>query len=123
MARLEDGRATLFLADMDTPGIHIERTMDTLDSCFPGGHCVVRFEGLRVPATDILGELGEGFKAAQVRLSPARLTHCMRWLGAARRAHDTAVAYAAERPMFYSRLGDLGMAQQMIADNEIDILA
>src|SRR5213079_416118 len=63
------------------------------------------------------------FRYAQVRLAPARLTHCMRWLGAARRAHETAVGYAADRPMFDTYLGELGMAQQMIADNEIDIMA
>ena len=76
------------------PGIAIERAMDTLDTCFPGGHGVVRFDDLRVPAADVLGEAGQGFRYAQVRLSPARLTHCMRWLGAARRAHDIAVDYA-----------------------------
>jgi acyl-CoA dehydrogenase len=67
MARLEDGRATMFLADMDRPGIEIERTMDSLDRCFVGGHCVVRFRDLRVPAEDVLGELGEGFRYAQIR--------------------------------------------------------
>ena len=87
MARLEDGRATMFLADMAQPEIVIERQMDSLDRCFAGGHCVVRFDNLRVPAADVLGELGEGFRYAQIRLTPARLTHCMRWLGAARRAH------------------------------------
>lgn len=57
----------------------------------------------------------------QVRLGPARMTHVMRWTGAARRAHETAVRYAAERSAFGGRLADLGMAQQMIADNEIDL--
>src|SRR5437763_16603809 len=74
MARGEDGAATMFLADMDRPGIRIERTMDTLDQGFPGGHAVVRFTDLRVPAGDILGEPGRGFRYAQVRLAPARLT-------------------------------------------------
>jgi acyl-CoA dehydrogenase len=58
-----------------------------------------------------------------VRLGPARMTHVMRWLGAARRGHDVAVAQVAERRGFGSRLGDLGMIQKMIADNEIDIAA
>jgi acyl-CoA dehydrogenase len=83
MAKLEDGNATMFVSDMDRPGLTIERSMGSLDSCFPGGHGVVRFDNLRVPAADILGAPGEGFRYAQVRLSPARLTHCMRWLGAA----------------------------------------
>jgi alkylation response protein AidB-like acyl-CoA dehydrogenase len=121
MARLEDGRATLFLCDMARPGIRIERTMDTLDSCFPGGHGVVCFDDLRVPAEDILGEIGEGFKAAQVRLSPARLTHCMRWLGAARRAHDTAVAYTRRRHAFGKALGQHEGVGFGLADNEMDL--
>ena len=121
MARLEDGRATMFLADMDSPGITVERSMDTLDSCFPGGHGVVRFDDLRVPASDILGELGEGFKYAQVRLSPARLTHCMRWLGAARRAHDTAVAYARRRRAFGKTLLEHEGVGFGLADNEMDL--
>ena len=88
MARMEDGSATMFLADMDQPGITVERSMDALDACFTGGHGVVSFNNLRVPAADVLGEVGQGFRYAQVRLAPARLTHCMRWLGQARRAHD-----------------------------------
>jgi acyl-CoA dehydrogenase len=121
MARLEDGRATMFLADMDRPGITVERSMDTLDSCFPGGHGVVRFDDLRVPAADVLGAPGEGFKYAQVRLSPARLTHCMRWLGAARRAHDTAVAYARQRQAFGKPLAAHEGVGFGLADNEMDL--
>jgi acyl-CoA dehydrogenase len=121
MARLDDGRATMFLADMGSPGITVERSMGTLDSCFPGGHGVVRFDELRVPAADILGELGEGFKYAQVRLSPARLTHCMRWLGAARRAHDTAVAYARRRRAFGKLLLEHEGVGFGLADNEMDL--
>ena len=83
MALMEDGSATMFLSDMDRQGIEVERTMDAMDSCFTGGHGVVRLRGLRVPASDVLGELGQGLRYAQVRLAPARLTHCMRWLGQA----------------------------------------
>jgi alkylation response protein AidB-like acyl-CoA dehydrogenase len=71
----------------------------------------------------VLGEPGRGFAQAQVRLVPARLTHCMRWLGAARRAHDIALRHAANRELFGARLGTLGMAQQLIADNEIELAA
>lgn len=115
------GQATMFLADMDQAGITVERSMDALDTCFPGGHGVVRFDGLRVPASDVLGELGQGFKYAQVRLSPARLTHCMRWLGQARRAHDVAVAYAARRQAFGKVLGQHEGVGFMLADNELDL--
>src|SRR5439155_11550172 len=82
--------ATMFLTSMSAPGIHIERVLDTLDQYMTGGHAVVRLDGLRVPETAVLGRVGEGFRYAQARLAPARLTHCMRWLGAARRAHDIA---------------------------------
>ena len=71
----------------------------------------------------VLGEVDQGFAYAQVRLGPARMTHCMRWLGAARRAHDIALERAAERAAVRLTLADLGMVQQMIADNEIDIAA
>lgn len=121
MAKLEDGRATMFLSDMNRPGITVERSMDTMDTCFPGGHGVVQFDNLRVPASDILGELGEGFKYAQVRLSPARLTHCMRWLGAARRAHDVAVDYARKREAFGKPIGHHEGVGFMLADNEFDL--
>ena len=121
MAKLEDGSATMFLSDMDAPGIKVERTMDALDSCFVGGHGVVSFTNLRVPEENILGALGEGFKYAQVRLSPARLTHCMRWLGAARRAHDTTLRYAAQRQAFGKTLGQHEGVGFMLADNEMDL--
>jgi alkylation response protein AidB-like acyl-CoA dehydrogenase len=123
MARLEDGRATMFLTDTDRPGFIVERLMNSMDRCFPGGHAVVRLNNLRIPARDILGAPGEGFKYAQVRLSPARLTHCMRWLGAARRAHDIATDYARRRSAFGKPLGSHEGVSFMLADNEIDLHA
>jgi alkylation response protein AidB-like acyl-CoA dehydrogenase len=121
MAKGEDDQATMFLADMDTPGIEVVRSMDSLDQGFPGGHGVVRFTDLRVPATDILGEPGKGFRYAQVRLAPARLTHCMRWLGAAKRAHAIAAEYARRREVFGQVLGAHEGVGFMLADNEMDI--
>ena len=121
MARAGDAGATMFLSDMRAPGIVVERSMWSLDTCFPGGHGVVRFDDLRVPAADILGELGQGFRYAQVRLSPARLTHCMRWLGAARRAHDIAVDYARRRQAFGRPIGEHEGVGFMLADNELDM--
>lgn len=121
MAKLEGGNPTMFLADMDSPGITVERTIDALDTCFPGGHAVVRFDGLRVPSRDVLGKPGEGLQYAQVRLGSARLTHCMRWLGAARRCHDIATRYTRERNAFGSRLGDHEGVGFMLADNEMDL--
>jgi acyl-CoA dehydrogenase len=122
MAKLEDGSATMFLTDMDRPGINIVRAMDSMDTCFSGGHVVLEFKDLRIPATDVLGELGKGFRYAQVRLAPARLTHCMRWLGQARRAHDIAVDYARERQAFGRTLGKHEGVGFMLADNDMDIM-
>lgn len=121
MAKMEDGSATMFLSDMDRPGIRIERQMDAMDSCFTGGHGVMKFENVRIPATDVLGEIGKGFKYAQVRLAPARLTHCMRWLGQARRAHDIATEYARTRQAFGRALGKHEGVGFMLADNDIDL--
>ncbi|HZH57973.1 acyl-CoA dehydrogenase family protein [Yanghanlia caeni] len=121
MARTEDGNATMFLADMDQPGIRLERNMDAMDSCFTGGHGVLVFDNLYVPEEDILGELGKGFRYAQVRLAPARLTHCMRWLGQARRANDAAVEYASRRHAFGKPLAEHEGVGFMLADNDMDI--
>ena len=121
MARMEDGSATMFLTDMDRTGIRLERSLDAMDRCFAGGHGVLRFEKLRVPATDVLGEIGKGFRYAQVRLAPARLTHCMRWLGQARRAHDEAIAYARQRQAFGKPLAEHEGVGFMLADNDMDL--
>jgi acyl-CoA dehydrogenase len=113
--------ATMFLAPMKAPGIHIERVLDTLDRFMAGGHAVVRLAGLRVPESAVLGRVGAGFRYAQVRLAPARLTHCMRWLGAACRAHDIAADYARRRTAFGKPIGEHEGVGFMLADNEMDI--
>jgi len=115
--------ATMFFVDADNPGIEIVRRVGSIDQVTPGGHCEVRFEGCVVGEDAILGELDRGFEYAQVRLNPARLTHCMRWLGLARRARDIANDYVAGRSLFGQPLASLGLAQQHIADNEIDLAA
>src|SRR5689334_2310334 len=117
------GGATMFLVDMDAPGLRIVRHIDTLDEGFFGGHCELAFSDVFVTADAVLGEVDKGFEYAQVRLAPARLTHCMRWLGIARHAQEIAVDRARERELFGSRLGELGMVQAMIADSEIDVAA
>jgi acyl-CoA dehydrogenase len=121
MARMEDGSATMFLTDMNTPGITLERSMDAMDQCFTGGHGVLKFEDLRIPAANVLGEIGKGFRYAQVRLAPARLTHCMRWLGQARRAHDAALEYTSKRQAFGKPLVEHEGVGFMLADNDMDI--
>ena len=126
MAHVPDGHGmqsgpTMFLAPMDADGICIERSQETMDSSFTGGHGQVVFDDLRVPADSVLGEVGEAFRYVQVRLSPARLTHCMRWLGGASRAHDIATEYARNRKAFGKTLGEHEGVGFMLADNEIDL--
>jgi acyl-CoA dehydrogenase len=124
MAAGADGSgATMFLVDADNPGFVIKGHARTIDSTTVGRHCQVVFEDAFVPDDAVLGEPGQGFRYAQVRLAPARLTHCMRWLGAARRAHEIALARSVSRSVFGAPLADHGMAQQMIADNEIELAA
>lgn len=120
MAKTENG-ATLFLTDMQDKAIVRERVLDTIDRTMPGGHAVMRLDELRVSSDQILGEVDQGFKYAQVRLAPARLTHCMRWWGAAKRAHDVATAYACRRHAFGKPLIDHEGVGFMLADNEIDL--
>ncbi|MFF2846145.1 acyl-CoA dehydrogenase family protein [Streptomyces sp. NPDC058001] len=115
------GGATMFLVDADHPGMRIVRNIETLDQGLFGGHSEVLFEGCEVADSAVLGEVDQGFAYAQVRLAPARMTHCMRWLGVARRAQDIALDRAAHRSAFGGPLAELGMVQQLLADSEIDI--
>ena len=121
-ATIEGGKgATMFLVDNDDPAIERVRVQDTMESSFAGGHCEIRFHGLEATPDQVLGEIGEGYRYAQVRLAPARLTHCMRWLGAARRAHDIACAYAVERHAFGKPLAEHEGVGFKLADNEMDM--
>ncbi len=115
------GGPTMLMTDMETPGIVLRRELDTLDNSFTCGHWEVGFENVRIPAEHVLGAVGEGFRYVQVRLAPARLTHCMRWLGGARRAHEIAVRHAATRMAFGQPLGRHEGVGFMLADNEIDL--
>jgi acyl-CoA dehydrogenase len=110
---------TLFLCEGETPGIQIERVMNTMDRNYVEGHGVVQFNDLRLPTSAVLGEVGQALRYAQLRLAPARLTHCMRWLGAASRAQSIAIHHARERTAFGKTLGEHQGVSFMIADNEI----
>lgn len=118
MAKSDDG-ACMFLVDLPDPAIILEAVPDTIDSSMPGGHATLRIDDLRVPADQMLGQSGEGFKYAQIRLSPARLSHCMRWLGGCRRAHEIATAYACKREAFGKLLVDHEGVGFMLAENLI----
>lgn len=120
MAKSDDG-ACMFLVDLPDPAITIERVLDTIDSSMPGSHSVVNIDNLRVPADQMLGQSGDGFKYAQVRLAPARLTHCMRWLGCCDRAQEIATDYACKRMAFGKPLVDHEGVGFMLAENQIDL--
>jgi acyl-CoA dehydrogenase len=113
----------MFLVDAANPGFHVGRRIPTMDRSFAAGHSEVALRECLVADAAVLGEPGLGFRYAQVRLAPARLTHCMRWLGLARRALDIALDRAAEREAFGGSLEELGMVQQLVADSVIDIEA
>ncbi len=121
MANVPDVGATMFLVPMDAPGIRLVRRQQTLDRSFTGGHWEVAIDGLEVVEDQILGELGQGFRYAQLRLAPARLTHAMRWLGGAVRAQEIALDYATRRRAFGVEIGAHEGVGFMLADNEIDL--
>ncbi|CAN1568628.1 CaiA Acyl-CoA dehydrogenases [Sphingomonadaceae bacterium] len=120
MAKADEG-ACMFLVDLPDPAIRIEHVPNTIDNSMPGGHATVLIDNLRVPADQMLGDAGEGFKYAQIRLSPARLSHCMRWHGACQRAHEIATDYANRRMAFGKTLIDHEGVGFMLAENLIDL--
>lgn len=120
MAKADEG-ACMFLVDLPDPAIRIEHVPNTIDSSMPGGHAAVIIDNLRVPADQMLGVAGEGFKYAQIRLSPARLSHCMRWHGCCERAHEIASDYANRREAFGKPLIDHEGVGFMLAENLIDL--
>ncbi len=113
--------ATMFLVELPNPAIRLERVLDTIDSSMVGGHSIIAIDNLHVPPEHILGEVDQGFKNAQVRLAPARLTHCMRWLGSCKRTQEIATAYACTRQAFGKTLIDHEGVGFMLAENMIDL--
>jgi acyl-CoA dehydrogenase len=120
MAKADVG-ACMFLVDLPDPAIRIEHVPNTIDNSMPGGHATVLIDNLRVPADQMLGQAGEGFKYAQIRLSPARLSHCMRWHGSCQRAHEIATDYANRRMAFGKLLIEHEGVGFMLAENMIDL--
>ncbi|MEZ0600882.1 acyl-CoA dehydrogenase family protein [Paraburkholderia sp. IW21] len=121
MAQTESG-PTMFIVDTDTPGYRTVRVIDALDG-FISSHCELSFESCTVGDDAVLGQVGDGFAHAQLRLEPARLTHCMRFIGAARRALEIAERYVSGRESFGKPLGQHQNVQTLIADSHIDLYA
>jgi acyl-CoA dehydrogenase len=97
---------TAFLFHRDQPGWHIVRRIPIMGPEEHGGHCELLFEGLQVAEENVLMQVGDGLRATQIRLGPARLTHCMRWLGLAKRCLEIAQAYVGQREGFGGKLAD-----------------
>ena len=107
---------TAFLYHRDQPGWRIVRRIGIMGPEEHGGHCEIEFDGLEIPAENVLMAEGQGMKLTQIRLGPARLTHCMRWLGLSKRCVEIATAYASEREGFGKRLADRESIQMMLGD-------
>jgi acyl-CoA dehydrogenase len=114
-------RATMILVGLDTPGLEIVRSISVMGHAEGPGHCEVRFDGCRVPASSLLGTRGGGFKVAQDRLGPGRIHHCMRGLGAAERALELMCARANEREAFGGPLAEKQFVQDFVARSRIEI--
>jgi acyl-CoA dehydrogenase len=109
VARTSDDRRrglTAFLFHRDQPGWRIVRRIGILGPEEHGGHCELEFTGLEVPEENVLMGEGDGLKLCQIRLGPARLTHCMRWLGWSKRCLEIAQDYVNNREGFGIRLAD-----------------
>jgi alkylation response protein AidB-like acyl-CoA dehydrogenase len=116
-------RASMILVPTDTPGFNIVRAVPVMGSGGVGGHCEIRFENCRVPLSNLLGEVGQGFKLAQARLGPGRIQHCMRWVGAAQRSLEMLCRYALKRQSFGEPLSKKQTVQNWIADSTAEISA
>ena len=124
MARTSDDPRkglTAFLFDKDQPGWRIERRIPIMGPEEHGGHCELIFEGLEIPDENVLMKVGDGLKATQIRLGPARLTHCMRWTGLAKRCLEIAAAYVKERESFGMPLAEHEGVQWMLGETAMQI--
>jgi acyl-CoA dehydrogenase len=110
-----------FMFDKDQPGWRIDRRIPIMGPEEHGGHCELVFDGLEIPVENMLLEEGRGLKLTQMRLGPARLTHCMRWLGLAKRSTEIAREYAKNRFGFGVRLADRESIQLMLGDLAMQI--
>jgi acyl-CoA dehydrogenase len=124
MARTSDDPRkglTAFLFDRDQPGWHIVRRIGIIGPEEHGGHCEIAFEGLTIDDSERLGQVGDGLKITQMRLGPARLTHCMRWTGLAKRSLDIALQYVEKRDSGAGKLIDRESVQQMLGEAALQI--
>jgi acyl-CoA dehydrogenase len=114
-------RQSMVLVPMDTPGLTVVRNIPIMHHHSPDGHCELLFRDVRVPASNLLGEEGQGFKLAQARLGPGRVHHCMRTIGQCELALELMCERALERRTFGKHLADYANVQDWIAQSRIEI--
>jgi acyl-CoA dehydrogenase len=107
---------TAFLYHKDQPGWRIVRRIPIMGPEEHGGHCEIEFDGLEVPQENVLMQEGDGLRITQIRLGPARLTHCMRWLGFAKRCVEIAQEYVSKLEGFGIKLADRESVQIKLGD-------
>ena len=112
---------SMVIVPRDTPGVTVARDLPLFGHHDQHGHAVVSFDQVRVPVTNVVGEEGGGFAAAQARLGPGRIHHCMRALGAAERALALMVQRAQSRVAFGAALSEQGVVRQQIAESRLEI--
>jgi len=112
---------TAFLFDKDQPGWDLVRRIPIMGPEEHGGHCELVFDGLEIPDENVLMNVGDGLKVTQIRLGPARLTHCMRWTGLAKRCLEIAGGYVKERQSFGIPLAQHEGVQWMLGDAAMQI--
>ncbi len=112
---------TAFVFDRDDPGWELVRRIPIMGPEEHGGHCELRFDGLEIPDANRLLEVGDGLKVTQIRLGTARLTHCMRWLGYAKRALELAADYVEMREAFGAKLAEHEGVQWMLGEAGMEI--
>ena len=122
LARTDAG-ASLFIVDAGNPGYGLKRNIGSMDGFQVGGHGELEFTDCAVSDDAVLGEIGKGLAYAQQRLEPARISHCMRFIGRAARAIEIAQDYARERQSFGRALAEHQQVQAMVADAHIDLYA
>ncbi len=110
-----------FMFHRDQPGWRITRRIENMGPDEHGGVCELEFDGLEIDDDDRLMEIGDGLRLTQIRLGPARLTHCMRWLGLSKRCMEIAAEYTSRREGFGIRLADRESVQLKMGELAHDI--
>ena len=112
---------SMVLVPIDTPGVQVLRNISVLHHHAPEGHCEILLQGVRVPASHLLGDWGAGFAMAQARLGPGRVHHCMRSIGQCELALQLAAERTLERQMFGSYEAGFSNVQDWLAESRIEI--